>query len=126
TVPVEDAGAADEQAALRRALRLDRQRTPVGGVGGERHPLGEPDVRFVRADVDDHLAADAVCPGDPADDELHRAGTPLVRVDDVDTYPAATDRRDDLAQRLGGAAAAPDDRTEVLGVHPHLQPLATP
>src|SRR2546430_317030 len=48
-----------------------------------------------------------------------------VRVDDVDPYPAAADRRDDLAQRLGGAPAAPDDRTEVLGVDAHLQPLAT-
>src|SRR2546430_15484150 len=48
-----------------------------------------------------------------------------VRVDDVDPYPPAADRRDDLAQRLGGPAAPPDDRTEVLGVDAYLQPLAT-
>src|SRR5207248_62069 len=49
--------------------------------------------------------------------------TGLVRVDDVDAYPAAADRRDDLPQRLGGAPAPADHRAQVLGVYPHLQPL---
>src|SRR5262249_1887765 len=48
-----------------------------------------------------------------------------VRVDDVDAYGTTTDRRDDLAQRLGGAATAADHRTEVLRVHPDLETLAT-
>src|SRR5581483_9675949 len=47
-----------------------------------------------------------------------------VRVHDGDAYPAPADGRDHGTQRLGGTAAAPDHRAQVLGVYPHLQPLA--
>src|SRR5690606_11279111 len=47
-----------------------------------------------------------------------------VRVDDLDAYAATTDRRDHLAQRLGGAAPTTDHRAEVLRVHPDLETLA--
>src|SRR5207244_7514003 len=53
-------------------------------------------------------------------------GKGSVRVDDVDAYPTAADRGDHLAQRLGGTAATPDDRPEVLGVDAYLQALPTP
>src|SRR6476660_8273461 len=49
-----------------------------------------------------------------------------VRVDDLDAYAATADRGDDLTQRLGGAPTTTDDRAEVLGVDPHLQPLTPP
>src|SRR5690242_6657553 len=53
-------------------------------------------------------------------------GGQSVRVDDVDPHPAATDRRDHLAQGLGGPPATADHGAEVVGVHPDLEPLAAP
>src|SRR5664279_4214338 len=49
-----------------------------------------------------------------------------VDVDHVDADALTTHAVDDLAKRFGGPAVAANHPTEVIGVHPDLQPLATP
>ena len=91
---------------------------PVGVVGVQLEL--ERALEAVRLDE----AADAQlrCVGGVRGD-LPASATSVVR--DVDAHAAAVgERRDEGAQRLRGAAAAPDHATAVVGVHAHLEDVA--